>query len=137
MTFSVGTKYKDTLWCDVVAMDAFHLLLGRPWQYDREVSHNGRTNTYSFMFEGVKIVLMPSKQLAEKVNPVDAGKATALLSLAEFDEELKQSEVGYLLMGKEVVKCSNIPEEVVPLISEFSDVFPDELPDGLPSLRDI
>ena len=41
------------------------------------------------MFEGVKIVLMPSKQLAEKVNPVDAGKAIALLSLAEFDEELK------------------------------------------------
>ena len=41
VTFSVGTKYKDTVWCDVVTMDAFHLLLGRPWQYDREVSHNG------------------------------------------------------------------------------------------------
>ena len=89
------------------------------------------------MFEGVKIVLMPSKQLAEKVNPVDAGKATVLLSLAEFDEELKQSEVGYMLMGKEVAECSNIPEEVVPLINEFSDVFPDELSDGLPPLRDI
>ena len=86
------------------------------------------------MFEGVKIVLMPSKQLTEKVNPVDAGKATALLSLAEFDEELKQSEVGYLLMGKEVAECSNIPEAVVPLINEFSDVFPDELSDGLPPL---
>ena len=30
VTFSVGAKYKDTVWCDVVAMDAFHLLLGRP-----------------------------------------------------------------------------------------------------------
>ena len=40
-------------------------------------------------------------------------------------------------MGKEVVECSNIPEEVVPLINEFSDVFPDELPDGLPPLHDI
>ena len=47
------------------------------------------------------------------------------MSLATFDEELKQSEVGYLLMGKEVAECSNIPEEVVPLINEFSDVFPD------------
>ena len=53
------------------------------------------------------------------------GKATTLLSLAEFDEELKDAEVGYMLLGKEVVECSNIPEEVVPLISEFSDVFPD------------
>ena len=46
--FSIGMKYKDTVWCDVVAMDAFHLLLGRPWQYDRDVIHNGWTNTYSF-----------------------------------------------------------------------------------------
>ena len=59
--FSIGLKYKDTIWCDIVAMDAFHLLLGRPWQYDRDVTHNGRTNTYKFMFEGVKIVLLPSK----------------------------------------------------------------------------
>ena len=41
VAFSVGKKYKDSVWCDVVPMDAFHLLLGRPWQYDREVSHNG------------------------------------------------------------------------------------------------
>ena len=82
MAFSVGKKYKDSVWCDVVAMDAFHLLLGRPWQYDREVSHNGRTNTYSFLFEGVKIILIPSKQVLEKTNPTDMGKATALLSLA-------------------------------------------------------
>ena len=40
-------------------------------------------------------------------------------------------------MGKEVAECSNIPKEVVPLINEFSDVFPDELPDELPPLRDI
>ena len=40
-------------------------------------------------------------------------------------------------MGKEVAKCSNIPEEVVLLINEFSDVFPNELPDGFPPLCDI
>ena len=53
MAFSIRVKYKDIVWYDVVAINAFHLLLGRPWQYDREVSHNGRTNTYSFIFEGV------------------------------------------------------------------------------------
>ena len=113
-------------------MDAFHLLLGRPWQYDREVSNNGRTNTYIFFFEGVKIVLIPSKQVLEKTNPTGVSKATALLSLAEFDEELKIAEIGYLLVGKDVAENDNIPEEVVPLLIEFSDVFPDELPDGLP-----
>ena len=63
-------------------MDAFHLLLGRHWQYDRDVTHNGRTNIYSFMFDGVKIVLLPSKQVLEKPKP--AGEVNTLLSLAQF-----------------------------------------------------
>ncbi|GKA94506.1 putative nucleotidyltransferase, ribonuclease H [Tanacetum coccineum] len=29
--FSVGNTYKDNVWCDVVPMDACHLLLGKPW----------------------------------------------------------------------------------------------------------
>ena len=78
--FSIGLKYEDIVWCDIVAMDAFHLLLGRLWQYDRDVTHNGRTNTYSFMFDGVKIVLLPSKHVLEK--PKSTGEVNTLLSLA-------------------------------------------------------
>ncbi|KAI4340732.1 hypothetical protein MLD38_025541 [Melastoma candidum] len=32
--FSIGKNYKDEVICDVISMDACHLLLGRPWQYD-------------------------------------------------------------------------------------------------------
>ena len=28
--FSIGTSYRDKVWCDVVPMDACHILLGRP-----------------------------------------------------------------------------------------------------------
>jgi hypothetical protein len=31
VSFSIGSRYKDKMWCDIVAMDACHLLLGRPW----------------------------------------------------------------------------------------------------------
>ncbi|XP_042972946.1 uncharacterized protein LOC122304748, partial [Carya illinoinensis] len=34
VTFSIG-KYQDEVLCDVVPMHAGHILLGRPWQYDR------------------------------------------------------------------------------------------------------
>jgi hypothetical protein len=44
--FQIG-PYKDIVECDVVPMTACHLLLGRPWQYDRDVRHNGRANTYN------------------------------------------------------------------------------------------
>jgi hypothetical protein len=42
--FSIGT-YKNTIACDMVPMTVCYLLLGRPWQYDRDVRHNGKANT--------------------------------------------------------------------------------------------
>lgn len=38
--FTIG-NYKDSVTCDVVPMQAGHVLLGRSWQYDHGVSHNG------------------------------------------------------------------------------------------------
>ncbi|KAJ1419599.1 hypothetical protein SESBI_14926 [Sesbania bispinosa] len=40
-------------------MDACHLLLGRPWKYDRHALYDGHENTYSFVKDGVKIRLAP------------------------------------------------------------------------------
>ncbi|XP_060190610.1 uncharacterized protein LOC132619861 [Lycium barbarum] len=56
--FSIG-KYKDEILCDVVPMQACHLLLGRPWQFDVDAQHSGRTNKYSFVVKGKKYILNP------------------------------------------------------------------------------
>ena len=40
-------------------MTVCHLLLGRPWLYDRHVQHNGRANTYHLEYRGKKINLQP------------------------------------------------------------------------------
>src|SRR2546428_4561662 len=56
--FSIGW-YQDEVLCDVVPMQAGHLLLGRPWQYDRRVMHNGYSNRYSFTCKGRNVVLAP------------------------------------------------------------------------------
>ena len=40
-------------------MDACHLLLGRPWQFDKDVTHYGQSNTYSFKLKGKKMTLTP------------------------------------------------------------------------------
>jgi len=50
IAFSIG-KYKDEVSCDVVLMEATHVLLGRPWQYDRKILHDGHTNKISFNFQ--------------------------------------------------------------------------------------
>ncbi|PKI79487.1 hypothetical protein CRG98_000118 [Punica granatum] len=117
-----------------VAMDACHLLLGRHWQYDRRVIHDERTNSYSFMFENVKIVLVPSQ---ETEKPTSIGGETKLLSLARFEEELGESQLVYMLIGKEGAAEVRFPTAAASVVAEFIEVFPDELPDGLPPLRDI
>ncbi|XP_031387148.1 uncharacterized protein LOC116200441 [Punica granatum] len=109
VTFSIGPRYRDSVWCDVVMMDACHLLLGRPWQFDRSVSHDGRTNKYSFTHKGLKIVL----------------------------EELHDVEYMFALVGREVVEEGLTSCESLPILKEFQDVFPEELLNGLPPLRDI
>jgi len=37
--FQIG-KYKDKVICDIMPMDVCHILLGRPWQYDRKMVHD-------------------------------------------------------------------------------------------------
>jgi len=36
--------------------------LGRPWQFDLDATHGGRSNTYSFIHKGVHHILKPMKE---------------------------------------------------------------------------
>ena len=106
-------------------MDACHLLLERSGQYDRQVAHDWHTNTYSFNFNNIKIVLLPSKDVSKSKPTKDN---TNLLSLARFEEEMIDTSTLYVLIGKEVSEEVKIPEAAVLLIKEFGDVFLDEFP---------
>jgi len=56
--FKIG-EYVDIVECDVAPMSMCHLLLGRPWQYDRYSQHCGRTNQFTINLKGKKFVLKP------------------------------------------------------------------------------
>ena len=55
VSFKIGARAH--IECDVIPMSVCHLLLGRPWQFDRGVIHNGRTNHYSFKMKGMEYML--------------------------------------------------------------------------------
>jgi hypothetical protein len=58
VSFKIG-PYEDTVECDVVPMTVCHMLLGRPWQFDKGALHDGRTNVYSFKCNDKTFVLHP------------------------------------------------------------------------------
>ena len=129
---SIGVRYKDKMWYDVEALDACHLLLGRLWQYDRSV----RKNTYSFMIDNMKIMLLPS--LGNDPKPTKgASHSQSFLAKWEFITEMLASKVVYLLLSKESCKGEELLKEAKGLVEEFAGVFLVELPDELPPLHDI
>jgi len=56
--FSIVT-YKDEVIYDIVSMEAGHILLGRPWQFDTEIIYNSLTNEITLTHLGTKFVLHP------------------------------------------------------------------------------
>jgi hypothetical protein len=66
--FKIG-GYRYEILCDVIPMDVCHILLGRPWQFDRNVIHDGRKNTYTLEKNGRTHMLLPieEKKVKEEV----------------------------------------------------------------------
>ncbi|XP_074305514.1 uncharacterized protein LOC141640730 [Silene latifolia] len=141
--FSIGKVYKYEVLCDVVPMDACHILLGRPWEFDKNTTHQGKENVYSFRHNGKKVTLTPlppnqrdygSPNMPKEINGV------LFLSEAVVIEELKQEQPVMFLLTKEVTtegENIGVPAEVEPLIQKYKEVFPTELPSEVPPLRGI
>ncbi|XP_048135655.1 uncharacterized protein LOC125315249 [Rhodamnia argentea] len=128
--FSIGKRYSDEMWCDVVSMDACHILLGRPWRFDRKTQDDGFRNTYTFKKDGRTITLGPSDLRKEVKNN--------LLSRSEFQEEaINAPELFAIVVMEQNFDSPEIPTQVPPLLEEFADVVPGEMPPGLPPMRDI
>ncbi|KAG7572494.1 Integrase catalytic core [Arabidopsis suecica] len=146
---SIG-KYEDEILCDILPMEASHILLGRPWQSDRRIMHDGFTNRYSFDFKGRKTVLVPMtpnevyqdqvrlEQKGERVkkNPNFYAKA------GEVKQALYSKRPMLLFVFKQALTSLSdlapvLPSEMKSLLQDYQDVFPEDNPKGLPPIRGI
>ncbi|KAK1646883.1 hypothetical protein QYE76_064688 [Lolium multiflorum] len=173
VNFKIG-PYEDTVECDVVPMTVCHMLLGRPWQFDKKAIHDGYSNAYTFKVKDKKFELRPmtpsqiiadnAKALAraqhnthhselrgegathqkesEHHHPHMSERKSVLLATKSEWREVKDNPsttIHYVLICKglssETNDLTNIPSSLLSLLKEFQDVFPDELPHGLPPLR--
>ncbi|XP_021305548.1 uncharacterized protein LOC110431156 [Sorghum bicolor] len=180
LSFSIG-DYHGEVDCDIVPMQACHLLLGRPWQFDVDSVHFGRSNKYTFIHNDKKVVLVPlspeeiyasdvarmkkeesdKRKLSEAANtskgetsnqsshikPLSTTKQhhqneCLFVSRSDLREVRNTTAPFFVLLHKEVLLSTNdlpssLPSAVLDLLQDFEDVFPDEVPAGLPPLRGI
>jgi hypothetical protein len=139
VNFKMG-NYRDEILCDVIPMDVCHVLLGRPWQYDRHVVHDGRLNTYTLEKDGESHTLLPMKD--KEVKP-EVSSTILLMSGKELLTELEKDEdPQFLVVRKPRVvltstRVDDLPEEIQQLLGEFADIIVDELPCSLPPVRRV
>jgi len=65
ISLSIRKNYQDKLWCDVITMDACHILPGRPWMFAGKIMNDSHLNIHYFS-KGVKkatFVLFSPSQL--------------------------------------------------------------------------
>ena len=154
--FSIGS-YHDFADFDVVTMDACSLLLGRPWEFDTDAIHHGRSNKYTFMHKGKKIVLLPmtpteivhfehekktnAKQKgvlnSENQQPIKLKTPTLLATKSDLDELHASVGLCYALVCKNAFYSIDdtsiaLPPSIANLLQEYMDEFPSEIPPGLP-----
>ncbi|XP_077217939.1 uncharacterized protein LOC143852441 [Tasmannia lanceolata] len=99
--FSIGKYYKDEVVCDVIDMEACHILLGWPWQYDVDSTHRGKDNVYVFVKDGRKIILAPMK--GENQPKTSQVEGRSLLAMGDFMRESTERGEIYALVVKEMM----------------------------------
>ena len=102
-------KYKDEVYCDIVDMDAYHLLFGRPWQFDVGAQYSGKENIYRLEKNNKRYTLLPLTVMSRPKNSESAGQS--ILTIVN-------SEGGV----KEVMKVT--PEVHALVMKNVADLYP-------------
>ena len=84
--FSIGS-YRDYAYFDIVPMQSSSLSLGRPWEFDTDAAHHGRTNTYTLMHKDKKLLcfLYPRLMLGNTLKSLLKMLAMNLLMLKQME----------------------------------------------------
>ena len=94
VAFSVG-RYQDEVLCDVAPMQTGHILLGRPWQHDRKVTHDGYRNVYMFEMNNRTIKLIPLSSSEASQDRAKIAEAFKLRGKKDSALETEKSDQNY------------------------------------------
>jgi hypothetical protein len=111
--------YRDEILCDVIPMDVCHIFWGRPWQYDRNVVHDRRKNTYTLEKNGRTHMLLPIED--KKVKEEEINTILLMIGKELLDEVNKDEEMQFVVVRKpRVILTSTSIDDLLEEIQELS-----------------
>ena len=86
-------------------MDFCHIFLGRPWQYDRYVVHDGRMNQCTLWVNWKKQILQP---LIESLDEVSCTTIkVCMVNGKQFEKEVMKNQVHFAIVPRGLSVDSN------------------------------
>ena len=132
-------------------MDVGHIILGRPWLFDLDLTIYGRTNQYSFVHNGKRVKIMPTQPKPptrekgvdkgkDKLDVLnlgkrgDKGKGNMKMNLISRDQIKKRLHEDFTCYA--LVADQNSEEQILghikPILEEFFEALPQNLPVSCP-----
>lgn len=128
--------YQERLRFAICNLSAYDLILGKKWRDDKDATINSKNNETSFIFNNKNITIDASlmgqddfisrQRLARHL----IQKAPVFAIYLQSNDPLCAVNVTAITMGE-----GEAGGELRSILTEYADVFPDELPDGLPPQR--
>jgi len=116
-----------------VPLDACHILLGRPWLFDRRVTHDGHLNTYTFTKDTQENHPYPSQAYLSKKSPRHSIMDIFFTNLLHSQLHELDDFKDWILLGQELAEVKDFSHPLlVPFLKAFQHVFLSEVLHNMP-----
>ncbi|RDY09980.1 hypothetical protein CR513_05567, partial [Mucuna pruriens] len=149
-------NYRYEILCDVISMEATHILLGRPWQFNRRMTHNRPLSLRKVCDkkmnknrEGKRKEIEKAKKAKRKESEKNKEKSksrsekkTLMVSRREVKRVLLTMKESLFIFPTNMCfhvssSISNFPTRFGEMLECFKELFPKNTPHGLPPIRGI
>lgn len=128
-------RYQDKLQLFAMPLDQYDVILGKPWLTQYNPCIDWQSNTLQFSARGEPVILQ------SKPDPQPAAAGSLLLSALQLQRAIRKGSSMYVALVRSTDEDPDNPGSTsslaVEICEEFSDVFPESLPAGLPPEREV
>lgn len=130
-------EHKETLGMYVTSLGEFDVILGMPWLAFHEPQIDWAHKQITVTYKGKKNVLPLVVEKPQKKDSVLIS-ATQLKRLVRKGRQVLLAVVKVVEVPEQVAADgTTLPKSIQVVLEEFADVFPEELPHGLPPKREV